>query len=256
MWDNQRDVWAGTTFTFTLNAFLNNQELQKISFDFVNQKSYDYDMELIDELSQFPLLHSAPALTIIHLMGQHINWADRFPNTQENKYFTQDSVNRHDDYLTDKKKQYVADYDNATRYNDKVMSRIFELFRDRNAVVIYLSDHGEECFDYRDNQGRNMDQSGSSLHSKYQYSIPFMIWCSDKYINQHKSTITDIRHALYHKFTSDQLCQIMFHLGNINTRYYHPERDVLTTKWKSATRLIYNSHGSLDFDLIQNTATK
>ena len=31
-------------------------------------------------------------------------------------------------------------------YNDIVLSKIVELFRQQEAIVIYLSDHGEDCY--------------------------------------------------------------------------------------------------------------
>ena len=44
------------------------------------------------------------------------------------------------------KNKTIADYDNATLYNDIVLSKIVDLFRQQEAIVIYLSDHGEDCY--------------------------------------------------------------------------------------------------------------
>ena len=49
--------------------------------------------------------------------------------------------------LTTDEIEIVKDYDNATYYNDYVINQIISLFEQEEAIVIYLSDHGEECFD-------------------------------------------------------------------------------------------------------------
>ena len=40
----------------------------------------------------------------------------------------------------------LADYDNATLYNDSIMAEVIKRFEKEDAIVIYMSDHGEEAF--------------------------------------------------------------------------------------------------------------
>ena len=69
----------------------------------------------------------------------------RFP--AEAGYFTADSI---PEYSTSglrrsrDERRIVADYDNAVRYNDRVVGEILDRCRTRDAVVVYLSDHGED----------------------------------------------------------------------------------------------------------------
>lgn len=75
-----------------------------------------------------------------------------------------------------KKKKEIADYDNATRYNDYVLMQIINRFRNQNTVLLYFSDHGEEVYDYRDHKGRDLSSNTISYnYLKYQHEIPFMI---------------------------------------------------------------------------------
>ena len=55
--------------------------------------------------------------------------------------------------LSDAEQQSVADYLNATRYNDLVVDHIIRLFEKRNAIVLYFADHGEEVYNYRHQLG-------------------------------------------------------------------------------------------------------
>ena len=52
-----------------------------------------------------------------------------------------------------------------TLYNDYVLKNIIDLFRDKNTVVLYFSDHGEEIYDYRDFNDLEFDSYMSSLDS-------------------------------------------------------------------------------------------
>ena len=56
--------------------------------------------------------------------------------------------------LNNAQRNDVAHYLNATLYNDMVVDSIIRMFDNRNAVVMYLSDHGEEVHNFRNQYGR------------------------------------------------------------------------------------------------------
>ena len=62
------------------------------------------------------------------------------------------------------------------------MGHIIDLFRNKNAVMVYLSDHGEEIYDYRDSKGRKAaDKANLKEWLNGLLEIPFLVWCSDIY---------------------------------------------------------------------------
>ena len=65
------------------------------------------------------------------------------------------------------------------------MGHIFDLYRNKNAVVVYFSDHGEEIYDYRDQRGRHVSYAPSADMLRHQNEVPFVIWCSDRYKQLH-----------------------------------------------------------------------
>ena len=113
------------------------------------------------------------------------------------------------------------------------------MYRNRNAVVLYFSDHGDEAYDYRDQKGRFGHDNPDSLHLKYQNDIPFMIWCSDTYKQRHPDVVANIKSALDKPFMIDNACQVLFHLAQISTPYYKPERDLISEKFKPIKRKVY-----------------
>lgn len=240
-WSNQLNYSKYATFSFTLDSFLYNPLISKISYTKTNNKPYKYDGELIKSFTDSIDLHlSKLNLIILHLMGQHHNVSNRFPSSGFN-HFNADSINRTASYLGKKEKEYIANYDNATLYNDFVLHNIIEIFRNSNSILIYLSDHGEEAYDYRNNRDRDYGPLTANK-LKYQYEIPFMIWCSDIYKIKYPEKVNCIRNAVNRPFISDNLCNTLFNVAEIETPYYRDSLDLISSNYKIKKRIINNKY--------------
>lgn len=240
-WDNQKtDVTEGLT-GFTTNSFLYNKTIASLSYTASSDKTFRYDDQLIQDYFKNKKPTGKYNLIMFHLWGQHIDAASRYPHNKSFNRFTIKDIRRRDSYLTESKLQDIANYDNATYYNDSVISHIINRYRKTNAVIVYLSDHGEEIYDYRDSKGRVSAAPGQYKELlKYQYGIPFMIWCSDTYKRKHPQVIRNIKAALNRPFMTDNVCQILFYLSGIKTRYYNPQRDLLNPRYKIRDRILGN----------------
>ena len=141
MFDNQ------TTFTLEnddvwdqeIRHFLYHPRLSPQLFTHCNADKYPFDEGLLADFDRQDLRFRNPhRLTIFHLMGQHVAYRNRFP--AEAGYFTADSI---PEYSTSglrrsrDERRIVADYDNAVRYNDRVVGEILDRCRTRDAVVVY-----------------------------------------------------------------------------------------------------------------------
>jgi len=251
LYDNQKDFDMGFVFAFSLNTYLYQPDIAKACYHKTNDKTFDYDGELIDYYRQ-QQQHSKPSshrLILFHLLGQHVGFEHRYPKSFS--HFTADSIHfRRDPWLTEDKLAEIAHYDNATRYNDTVLKQITDLYRQDNTVVLFLSDHGEEVFDYRDNLGRDDWSMGNDPAQvlRYQYMVPFMVWCSDVFIRQHPDMIKQLKQACGRPAMLDNMCQLLFHLSGLNTPYYHKQRDVLSPSYSCPKRLI---NEAIDCDSIK-----
>lgn len=235
-WDNQNKV--GQHSDFTLNSYLSNKTIKKLSYTDCNKNIFRYDYDLLKDFFNKKTLTTQNTFTIFHLWGQHLDAKERYPsNSSFNKYTISDYDWRKEKWLTDGMKQEIAEYDNAVLYNDYVIQKLIEKNISLNSVIIYLSDHGEEIYDYRPSKGRkNTPISGSLL--KYQYQIPFMIWCSDKFQNKYPNVIREIKSSLNKPFKTDNLCHLLFHIGRIETKYYRSEYDLISPQYKCKKRIV------------------
>ena len=236
-WDNQKQVKPFSEFTFSINSFIYNKNIMDMSYSQVNDSSYNYDFQIINSFkrSANPLaLHN---LVVFHLMGQHSPPRARYPHVAQLEYFTADSIHRSEPYLTREKRQLIAEYDNSTRYNDHVVATIIDLFRDKNTVMVYLSDHGEETYDYKDAFWRAYKGIDKNW-LKHIHNIPFFVWYSDAYRQAHPDIVEAIRSSAGRPFAVDNLCHLLFHVGVLQTPYYKADRDVISDKFKPRRRIV------------------
>lgn len=248
-WDNQLTLDVNTSGFLQVRNFLYDEQLQKMGFTATNKQGFDLDGELIESYKKErnkPL--GARNLILFHLQGQHINAATRYPHNEEFTKFTVDSVLRNEKYLTKEKKQRIADYDNATFYNDWVLKQIIDLYRNSNTILVYFSDHGDEVYDYRDQFGREFG-TFTPNKLKYQFEVPFVVWCSDIYQERHANTVGLLRQVADQPFMIDKLCHLLFHIGGVKTKYYQQRLDILDDSYQCGKRICNYVN---DYDIIMN----
>ena len=226
-----------------MNALIHNNDISSLSYTNTNDDTYKYDGELVDNFCDNIQLDSDKNLVIFHLQGQHFDSKDRYPHNKGYNMFSYDSYNKPD--LSEGMRQYIADYDNATLYNDYVNNKIVELFNDRNAIIVFLSDHGEEVYDYRDFQGRTHEINKSRDALKYQYEIPFFVWFSNLFMIKNPQIVNRIKYSSHKKFMIDNVSQFLMGLAKIRTIYYKPDRDVLSESCCERKRIVQNC---IDYD--------
>ena len=114
---------------------------------------------------------------VFHLMGSHPNFADRYP--ADFAHF------KAEDYPERPASQrpVFAEYDNSILYTDYIVSELIQLFRDKEAIVIYLADHALDFYFTRD------DYFSHALASVPESvgpasEVPFFIYTSERYEEQ------------------------------------------------------------------------
>ena len=251
MYDNQKNFDMGFVFAYSLNTYLYHPQIMKACYHETNDSTFEFDGQMVDDYQkrQTP---SAKRLVLFHLLGQHVGFEYRYPKNFA--YFNEDSLSfRKEPWLTKDMREDIVHYDNATRYNDHVLQQIIGLYDQQNTIVVYLSDHGEEVYDYRENSGRDDWGMGSDPRQvlRWQYMVPFVVWCSDKYAATHPDIIKQLQNATSRPAMLDNVCQLLFHLSDLKTPYYNKTRDVLSSDYVCPKRIL---NESIDCDsLIKST---
>ena len=244
MWDNQKSENSVLFSDFSNNSLFYNKKMTASTYHHLNKGPFDYDQQLVDTALTVKR-NPGSTFTVFHLMGQHTLPLWRYPENDKNAIFTADSIQRAD--LNDYERQYIAEYDNATRYNDFVIGNIIQYYSQRNAVILYLSDHGDEVYDYRDVVGRTHEPVKQKQALKYQYEIPMILWCSDQFMNTHPTIMENVRRAILRPFSSDNVPQLLMGLSGIRSSFYEPKKDVLSNQYECGIRIVQNT---TDYDAV------
>ena len=222
--------------------FLADVEMSDSLFSFRNRKSEKYDEWLVRQVKEYKQEHntSEHTLDIIHLIGQHFEYSERYP--KQKQFFTIKDYSGRE--LSHNEKKIVMHYDNATRYNDAVLDSIITVYEKENAIMLFVADHGEEVYDELPVYGR-LFQEPTATQARNEFEIPMWIWCSDSYLQGHPDIISNIRQAQNKPFMTDGISQILFSLAGISCQWRDDTRNLLSPKYRSKQRII---GGIVDYD--------
>ena len=217
-------------YDFSGGFFLNNPQLSLAMFDHRNETTHPWDDGLLrDWDEQFSKSDSVekPSLVIFHLLGQHMNYYSRYPRKQT--HFTAADYEKHRPKMLGFRKKQLVWYDNATLYNDSIVDQICRRFEDKEAIVIYVPDHGEEIYEPgRFIICRNHSDDIDYPLAHYEYEIPFWVWCSKKYIAGHNDIFRQVRAAKNRPMMIDALPHMLMYLAGIHSKDYHSEYNILS----------------------------
>ncbi len=175
---------------------------------------------------------------VFHLIGSHSWYADRFPKSfAKFKPNDLDFSNLHTN--SDRDKQIVTDYVNSLYYNDAVLNEIFNLFKDKDAIVFYLSDHAQDMFESGSTYGHRCSKAG--------LEIPFMIYVSDIFKEKHPEKVKLIKNALNKPFMSDDLIHSLLPLVGIHTKDEVESKNLFSPKFDAQRKRIVCDN-SMDYD--------
>lgn len=240
-------------YDFSGGFFLNNPELSQAQFDTRNVKVHRWDEGLLSDYDKImeqgneraKERESEGRLTIFHVMGQHVGYNQRYPKRQRKWYA--DDYNRPD--LSKKQRDILSHYDNATLYNDSIVDEIIRRFENKDAIVIYMPDHGEECFnDGFKHYGRNHSAEITSFLAHQEFDVPFWIWCSREYAMKHADVYQEVVAAKNRRMMTDALPHMLLYLAGISAKDYNAKYNVLSSEYdENRPRII---KGMADYDLV------
>lgn len=228
MYDNQYFVNQGL-------SFMCDNDVSKTLFDYRNIKEYKYDEDLVKSIT----VNKNPTLYIIHLKGQHYIYKTRFP-IQFTKFKAKDYSFKY----TEEQRQIMADYDNATLYNDNVVNSIFDKFKNKYCCIFYFSDHGEEVYELRDYMGHG--NAEDSPNPNYQLRVPLMVWLSPSFKQANSNIVNELYRAKKYPISTDDIGHSILDIAGIRNKDFKPNLSFINCKFNKKRHRIVMS--SVDYD--------
>ena len=153
-------------------------EAQQFHFnDTIANKTSDhmvYDEYLLSDLKQ-DLAKAGDSFIILHTQGSHFLFDDRY--TENFKIFTPTCGEK--DLTKCTQQQIINSYDNSVAYTDFFIDSVVNELKNQNALLIYISDHGQ----FLGEDGIYYHGPDDSVGGPY-HKVPMFLWMSDNLMAQ------------------------------------------------------------------------
>ena len=188
------------------------KECDRLKYVSSGKVSYIYDKWLDTDLLPFydeELSRSeSRKLIILHTVGSHWYYNTHFTDEYEKfQPVTDSKILSSNSY-----EQIRNSYDNSILYSDYFWNQVINRLRNRNAVLIYLSDHGE-----------SMGEDGHFIHGSVdnepQHLPGCFIWYSDEYARRYPQKVRSLRSNKDKRFKSYFLFHSILDAADIQCGY-------------------------------------
>jgi len=198
-----------------------------------------YDHDFVDRVKQrfIPAEDGDRRLVIWHLLGQHFQARDRVPDQPRYRHFSAADITVDRPWLDLQRRAEIAEYDNATLYNDSVVASIIDIYRHRDAILFYFSDHGEEIWDTAPYASRNEQHPDDASWLHRHFDIPFFVWMSDSLMKSHPDLADKVRRAASRPLMLDNFGQTILGITGAADALYRPQLDVLSDSYTPVPRV-------------------
>ncbi|SFT47938.1 protein of unknown function [Selenomonas sp. GACV-9] len=196
---------------------------------------------LVDEALQQP---AAKNFYVLHLMGAHSLYYLRFPYIFTK--FTKEDIPAPQNDLSEEKRTEIAQYENALFYNDFVVSSLIGKFQDKEALVIYLPDHGETIYDNGSSFAGHVEENPN----RQQLEVPLVFWASPAYKQKHPEKWQAICAAVNRPYMTDDMIHTLLDILDIRTPEFNPAKSVINPAFVSSRKRIVRGR---DYDAEMKT---
>lgn len=189
-----------------------------------------YDEEVIPLLDECLSEASAEKqFYVVHIEGSHDVFKLRYPEAFA-KFNAADEQESNPKWA-----QMKAEYDNTFLYTDYLMEEIIKRFADKDCLLVYLSDHGNEVYDGRDFCGH----SGENLRNRHMVEIPFVVWGSEKFWAKRPELKQRVFAAKDRPFMTDDFIHFLLDITGIKTTSYDPTKSVINDNFNEKRVRMY-----------------
>jgi glucan phosphoethanolaminetransferase (alkaline phosphatase superfamily) len=197
-----------------------------------------YDDIMLREIQELAAQPAEDRLVVLHTLGSHLNYPDRFP--PDFAWFSK---------VGDSKYSIVNSYDDSVRFTDHLISStivgLSELGKNSPVAIIYVSDHGQDV----DSPG--CGKIGHGWNTVSTLRVPALVWLSPAYIAAWPDKLRALQLNSASPVSTRDIYSTVAGIANIETLGYSAESDLTSVRWKAKSRPI--GRDGLDFDLAEPT---
>lgn len=171
-------------------------------------------------------------LIFIHLIGNHMAYEFRYPKDYIVFDNEKDRVTKEKPFRNKLAIKTIDKYDNSVLFNDFIINSIItslEKEKNQKTAMIYLSDHGEELYDYREFAGHAYEKVSPPM-----CEVPFIVWLSPNY----KRNRTDLIFDTTRPYSTCDFIYSLSDLTGLKYEGYDDSRSLFSTHFKPEQRYV------------------
>lgn len=105
----------------------------------------------------------------------------------------------------------LAHYDNSVAYNDSIIAEIIGLYADKNTVVVYMPDHGQDLYETNPYHCGHAQNTAASIQTAVQ--IPLFIYVSESYRREHPDIVALMKRYEHREWKSSETLYTLMQLA-------------------------------------------
>ena len=206
----------------------------------------EFDGCLIDDVRESLAKRNGPTLIILHIMGSHITYKNRYP--EDFSYFKTDKIDISSVDINSIFQDNINTYDNSIRYTDSVLGGIIEELKKTGGknMLFYFSDHGE-------NVETSFMQNYRDAEKRDSYEVPFLFWFSPEYRESYPDRIAAAHVAENKPIQLDRAAEGVLSVLGVSSENYPASENFLSPdfaikpRYMMEGRILYREDPALTF---------
>jgi glucan phosphoethanolaminetransferase (alkaline phosphatase superfamily) len=185
------------------------KECDTLIYGNANKSSYVFDKwtdgSLLPFFDSFIEKETAKQFILLHTVGSHWYYNSHFPD----EFQQYNPVTRSRIVNTNSRQEMINSYDNTVLYTDYFIYEIINRLRNKNAILFYLSDHGE-----------TLGENGAWLHASDMPPTHYpacWIWMSPQYKDENPEKYDILQHNKAKRYRTDFLFHTILEAAGIQS---------------------------------------
>ncbi len=182
-------------------------------------KKLVYDEELLPYIRSRLNEVKSNHLLVVHLLGSHWHFSNRYPASFGHKFTPICDASAVSECTN---QELLNSYHNTVAYTDYVLSLILQELADKNAILLYASDHGFSL----NEQGLFGNAYEGPNVPKEQLSIEMFSWVSDQFLKNNKKSYSNMLKHKNRDISHDYIFHSLLDCSGVKAEFVEPSLSI------------------------------
>jgi glucan phosphoethanolaminetransferase (alkaline phosphatase superfamily) len=203
----------------------------------------NFDQILLDPLRHAIADPSPKKLIVLHTLGNHWNYSQRYPKEFDKWQPSLFGVDKPVYTDTKIKPQLNNSYDNSILYTDWFLAQVIGQLKGTGqlASMVYVADHGQTLYD------NSCNLAFHGHNTQYEFHVPALVWYADEYKERYPEKVKQLMRHRKARLATENIFHTLLDLGDIEYDDERLEWSFVNKQFKQHKRYV-DSYGWSNYD--------